>query len=279
MNKRLIIAAAALLAAVGMLVAQQGGPGAAKGKGPGAFKGKGKGKAFGDGYQPPEGPAPKTSWGVPDLNGVWQRPYTPDMERPTGGKLPYTEWGQKQWDTYDPQHDGDYTGACLPFGHMRAMNSPDPIQIMLTPDHMAFLYEQNSWFKVFPIDGRAHDPKKVPTWFGDSIGHWDGDTMVVDTTNFNGLTRLDTNGHPHSNKLHLTETFKRTDAGHIAYEVTVDDPMTYTKPWKNTRTFTLRTDWGIQEYSCEENNKGLIEGRIKFPDTEKEAEELYGDGK
>jgi hypothetical protein len=252
-----------LLAVVGLLVAQpQGAPGAAKGKGkggPGAVKGKG------GGYQPPEGPAPVTSWGKPDLNGVWARPYTPDMERSAGGTLPYTEWGKQMWDSYNPEEDGDYTGACLPFGHSRAMNSPDPIQIMQTPNHLAFLYEQNSWFKVFPIDGTQPKPK-VPTWFGDSVGRWDGDTLVVVTTNFNGFTRLDTNGHPHSNQLKLTETLQRTDAGHIAYEVTVEDPKTYTKPWKNTRTFTLRTDWEILEYSCEENNKGLIEGRIKVPE-------------
>jgi hypothetical protein len=259
---RPILAAALCLACAGLVAGQpQGGPGAGKG-GRGAAKGRG-------GYQPPEGPAPKTPWGTPDLNGVWQRPYVPDLERATGGPLPYTEWGKQQWESYNPAEDGDYTGSCLPFGHSRAMGSPDPIQIMLTPNSMAFLYEQNSWFKVFPIDGRAHNPKKVPTWFGDSIGHWDGDTMVVDTTNFNGFTRLDTNGHPQSDQLHMIERFTRTDLGHIAYQATYDDPKTYTKPIVSNRTFTLRPDWEIQEYSCEENNKGLIEGRIKIPDYEK----------
>jgi hypothetical protein len=119
---------------------------------------------------------------------------------------------------------------------------------------------------VFPIDGRPHNPKKVPTWFGDSVGHWDGDTMVVDTTNFNGLTRIDTNGHPHSDQLHTIERFTRTDLGHIAYQMTYEDPKTYTKPVVSDRTFILRTDWEMQEYSCEENNKGFIEGRIKMPD-------------
>jgi len=180
-----------------------------------------------------------------------------------GAPLPFTEWGKQQWESYKPE-EGDYTGACLPFGHSRAMGSPDPIQIMQTPTHVSFLYEQNTWFKVLPLDGREHK-KKVPTWFGDSVGHWDGDTLVVDTTNFNGLTRLDTIGHPHSNQLHMIEKFTRTDAGHLAYEQTVDDPKTYTKPLVMKRTFTLRTDWEIQEYSCEENNKGLVEGRIKVP--------------
>ena len=219
-------------------------------------------------YKAPEGPAVKNPWGKPDFNGVWARPYVPDVTRNGpgqvgAGELPYTEWGKKQWDTYKPE-EGDYTGSCLPFGHSRSMGSPDPIQIIQTDNQLAFLYEQNSWFKVLPIDGRKHD-NRVASWFGNSVGHWDGDTMVIETINFNGLTRLDTNGHPHSDQLKLTEKFTRTDAGHVAYEMIVDDPKTFTNPWTNKRTFTLRTDWTILEYSCEENNKSFIEGRIKMP--------------
>ncbi|HEY7334183.1 MAG TPA: hypothetical protein VH639_04805 [Bryobacteraceae bacterium] len=256
--------------------------------------------AFGQGrggYQPPTGPAPKMADGHPDFSGLWQRPYTPDMsitatdlngkqyplENPPaaddakskqgkGGrgagrgprKLPYTAWGAENWKAYTPEQ-GDYTGACLPFGLMRSMNSPDPIQIMQSKEYMSLLYEQNTWFKVFQLDGHAHDPKATPTWFGDSVGHWEGDALVVDTTNFNGRTRLDTNGHPHSDKLHIIERFTRPDLGHINYQVIIDDPKTYTEKWKNERTFTLRTDWHIMEYSCEENNKSFWEGRIKIP--------------
>jgi hypothetical protein len=220
-------------------------------------------------YKAPEGPAPKTPWGKPDFNGVWARPYAPDVTKNGpgqvgAGELPYTEWGKKQWEEYKPE-EGDYTGSCLPFGHARSIGSPDPMQIMQTPDNqMAFLFEQNSWFQVFPVDGRKHDDR-VASWFGNSVGHWEGDTLVIETINFNGLTRLDTIGHPHSDKLKLTEKLTRTDAGHIAYEMIVDDPKTYTKPWTNKRTFTLRTDWTILEYSCEENNKSFLEGRIKMP--------------
>ena len=229
--------------------------------------------------------------GKPDFSGLWQRPYTPDMsinatdldgkpyalENPQaantkqGGrgaprKLPYTPWGAEQWKSYSAEN-GDYTGACLPFGLMRAMNSPDPIQIMQSKEYFALLYEQNTWFKVFPFNTQ-HDPKKTPTWFGDTIAHWEGDTLVTDTNNFNGRTRLDTNGHPHSDQLHVMERFQRPDLGHITYEVVVDDPKTYTEKWKNVRTFNLRPDWQIMEYSCEENNKSFWEGRIKIPDYE-----------
>src|SRR5262249_2579537 len=147
-----------------------------------------------------------------DLNGKAypaENPQTAEAAQP-GGRgprpqprlLPYTPSGLQQWKSYSAEN-GDYTGACLPFGLMRSMNSPDPIQIMQSKEYLSLLYEQNTWFKVFPLDGRAHDTKKIPTWFGDSVGRWDGDTLVVDTTNFNGKTRLDTNGHPHSDQLHI----------------------------------------------------------------------------
>lgn len=210
-----------------------------------------------------DGEIPRTAWGTPDFNGVWARPYTPDISRGMEGGLPYTDWGRENFENYNAE-EGDYTGSCLPFGHMRSMNGPDPIQIMQTPDHLAFLYEQNSWFKVMPIEGDSILPK-VPSWYGESKAHWEGDTLVVVTNNFNGKTRLDTTGHPHSDQLTLTERFTLLNDSEARYEVTVDDPKTYTEPFTQTRTFTLRPDWDIQEYSCNENNKGLIEGRIKVP--------------
>jgi hypothetical protein len=108
-----------------------------------------------------------------------------------------------------------------------------------------------------------HTVDPNPTWFGDSIAKWDGDTLVIDTVDFNGYTRLDTKGNPHSDKLHLVQTFNRTNAGQIAQTVTIDDPVFYTKPWTNERTWLLSTGELI-EYSCEENNRSLWEGRIKL---------------
>ena len=219
-------------------------------------------------YLPPTGPTPRTASGQVDFSGVWEKPYVPDMTKDGNGQqgfaeLPFTPWGEAEWKKYDAA-EGDYTGACLPFGLTRSMNTPEPMQFMQSGTYLAFLFEQNSWFTVVPIDGRAHG-KGIPTWFGDSVGHWEGDTLVIDTVNFNGKTRLDTVGHPHSEQLHLTQRFSRPDLGHITYEVIVDDPKTFTRPWKNVRTLTLRTDWEIMEYSCEENNKDLWEGRVKIP--------------
>ena len=237
----------------------------------------------------PTGPAPRTSSGKPDFTGVWQRAYVPDMSRNGRGQqgyaeppfapadtpakrdelrkagnyaeLPFTPAGLDDWKTYDPAN-GEYTASCMPFGLSRSMNSPDPMQVMQNDKYIAFLFEQNTWFNVIYLDGRLHPRNLEPTWFGHSIGKWDGDTLIVDTIGFNGWTRLDTVGHPHSDALHMVQTLRMIDAGHIAYTVTIDDPKAYTKPFKNERTFTLM-DTELIEYSCEENNRGLREGRIK----------------
>ena len=119
--------------------------------------------------------------------------------RPDRKSSPTPREGKHKWDAYQAG-DGDYTGACLPFGLMRSMNSPDPIQFIQNAPYLALLYEQNTWFKLIPIDGRPHAKDLDPTWFGDSVGHWEGDTLVVHTNNFNGKTRLDTIGHPHSER-------------------------------------------------------------------------------
>ena len=221
-----------------------------------------------DDYRPPAGPTPRTASGKVDFSGVWQKPYVPDLTKDGPGfkglaDLPFTPWGEAEWKKYDAA-EGDYTGACLPFGMTRSINTPEPMQLMQSDTYLTFLFEQNSWFTVVPIDGRPHG-QGIPTWFGNSVGHWEGDTLEIDTVNFNGKTRLDTIGHPHSDQLHLVQRLSRPDLGHIVHEMMIDDPRTFTRSWKVTRTFTLRTDWEMMEYSCEENNKSLWEGRIKVP--------------
>jgi hypothetical protein len=202
----------------------------------------------------------------PSLNGVWQGPYVPDMTRDGRNQkgmaeLPFTEEGLRDWKSYDAAN-GDYTGSCLPFGLSRSVNAPNPFQIVQADDAVAFLFEVGQWFHVVPTDGRPLPADPNPQWFGHSRGRWEGDTLIVETTHFNGWTRLDTVGHPHSDALRLVQTFRRTDADHIAYTVTVEDPKIYTKPWKNERVLT-RQKGGLIEYSCEENNKDLREGHIK----------------
>ncbi len=235
-----------------------------------------------------DGP-PRRADGKPDLAGVWMPPYVPDMtvnrrdqrgyaESPfspddtaqarqalyakSKADLPFTASGLADWSSYDAA-TGDYTGSCFPFGLQRSVNAPYPFQIMQDEHQVALLFEINNWHHVIPITREF--PKQMadnPIWYGYSIGRWDGDTFVVETRGFNGFTRLDTVGHPHSDALHLTQTFTRVDARTMAYTVTIDDPKTYTKTWTNERTFRLN-DGPLMEYSCEENNRSLWEGRIK----------------
>jgi hypothetical protein len=213
-------------------------------------------------------PIPRMPDGKPDLNGIWDHPYVPDMTKDGpnqkgAGALPFTPWGENNFKTYDVSKF-DYTGHCLPFGLMRSVNVGGyPIQIVQYGQYLALLFEQNTWFHVVAM-GRDHPKDLEATWFGDSVGKWDGDTLVIDTIGFNGRTRLDTLGHPHSDQMHVIERYQYTDPDHIAYEVTVDDPKTYTKPWKNSRTFTrMKPGQELIEYSCEENNRDFSEGHIK----------------
>jgi hypothetical protein len=224
---------------------------------------------------PAQTPKPKTekiprmSDERPDFQGVWDHPYVADMsldrkDQKGAGPLPFSAAGADNFKNYDPAKF-DYTGHCLPFGIMRSVNVGGyPIQIMQNAKYLALLFEQSTWFHVVYIDGRGHPADVEPTWFGHSIGKFDGDTLVVDTVGFNGKTRLDTIGHPHSDKMHLIQTFRYTDPDHLVYEVTVDDPVMYTKPWKNERVFTrMPSGQELIEYSCEENNRDFTEGHIK----------------
>ena len=235
------------------------------------------------------GAVPRRADGKPDLSGVWMPPYVPDMTVNRGAsqrgyaeppfsaddtaqvrqafaakgqraELPFTPWALDDWSNYDAA-SGDYTGSCFPFGLMRSVNAPYPFQIMQDDRHVAFMFEINTWHHVVRF-AESFPEHLEPTWYGTSIARWEGDTLVVRTRGFNGYTRLDTVGHPHSDQLQLTQTFTRLDAKRIAYTVTVVDPKAYTKPWRNERTFA-RYDGPLLEYSCEENNRSLWDGRIK----------------
>lgn len=262
-NIRFLSAAAAAVAAVAILLA-----------GPAPLAGQGKGKGPVEYQKPEKGEIPRTADGQPDLNGVWMRPYTPDMtvargRNSTASELHFTEWGQEKWENYDAT-EGDYAGACLPFGLVRSINAPHPMQIVQSKDFIAFLHEQNTWFTKVPTDGRPfpEDVDEWPTWFGTSIGHWEDDTLVIESRSFNGKTRLDTIGHPHSEQMTVRETWTLMNPDEVYYTIEITDPRTYTEPIFSERTFTRDREAYLIEYSCEENNKSLFEGRIKLPDFE-----------
>jgi len=260
--------------------------------------------------QAPAGPTPRLANGQPDLSGLWANPYTANMagggrggptvldpktreplkfarqgdalsdakasasgNAPRTFDLPFTEWGLKEWKEYDPVKNGDYAGSCLPFGMSRSINSPHGTQIIHHPDALAFLFEQNTWHHWVPLRADFKWPADLPeSWSGMSKGRWDGDTLVIETTNFNGYTKLDTAGHPHSKQLTLTNTFRRVDANTMEHTVTVHDPKAYTQDWMNVRTWRIKPAPDVlMEYSCEENNlENLSSGAItpwKRPET------------
>jgi hypothetical protein len=205
---------------------------------------------------------PRLHDGKPDLNGVWQIPYTPDMSRGVEGGLPFTAWGQQEWKNYDPAKF-DYTAHCLPAGLTRLVNTPTPLEIVQTPKKFAILFEGFTDFISVPTDGRAHPKDLEPTWNGHSVGRYEGDTLVIDSVGFNDRSRLDTIGHPHSDQMHVIQRLTRADEKTIDFEITIDDPKTYSRPFTNKRKFTLRPDWELMEYSCMENNKDLLDGHVK----------------
>jgi len=183
-----------------------------------------------------------------DLTGVWQGPYTPDLTRGTTAKL--TPWGEEKFKQFS-----GLTDPCLPVGVTRQANAPDPVQIVQTPKRVVIMYESWHEFRSIPADGVDHSITTDPTWMGTSLGHWEGDTFVVDITKMNDKTALDTVGHPHSDQLHLIEKWRRTGPTTISYEVTVDDPKAYVAPWTQSRVFRLKPGLELMEYVCLENEK------------------------
>jgi len=204
---------------------------------------------------------PRNADGKPDFNGYWNLPYTPNMAKELG-ELPFSAEGKAAYSKIDTQFDP--TGFCLLPGIPRMNNSPFPMRIVQTADSIIFLYEYMTTFRAVPLNTHEHSKKLEPTFMGESVAWWDQNTLVVDTIGLNDRTWLDTAGHPHSEALHVTERYQLTDANHIAYEVTVDDPKMYTKPWSNHRVIErLKPGDRLMEYSCDENNKDRDQGHLR----------------
>ena len=229
-------------------------------------------------------PVPRMANGKPDLSGVWDHPRVADVSKDYDGRCAgatpgCSSKGAKDIDstltaygkTENAKPKFDYGVHCLPWGYVRSWGTPYPAEIFQRPEKMAILFEQNNMFHVVPTDGRDHPKQLYPSWLGDSVGHWEGDTLVVDTLGFNGQTWLDTEPERlTSDALHVVERFSRPDFDHIRYEVTVSDPKMYTKPWTNTRVFVLmKPGQELLEYSCEENNKEITEGHVSDALTQK----------
>jgi hypothetical protein len=207
-------------------------------------------------------PAPRMQDGKPDLSGLWQPDLTPyrfdviqdrkdeDIFRPAAQAL----FLQR---AVNLRHDNPVT-HCLPAGPQAifAAGSTRFYRIVESRGVIALLYELGGFRQIY-TDGRELPKDPNPTWMGYSVGHWDGDTLVVETAGFNGRTWLDSNGHPATDALHLTEKFRRPDFGHMEIEITIDDPKTYSKPWTVKENPHLLVDTELIEYICNENEKDL----------------------
>ena len=206
----------------------------------------------------PAGKAPRLADGKPDLSGVWNtdRNFIYDLSdalKP-GEELPLQPWAAKL--TREHMSKDDPEANCLPTGVPRL--APYPWNIVQTPKYTYFLFEGNihSYRQIF-MDGRKHSADPNPTWYGESIGHWEGDTLVIDSIGFNDLFWFDFAGHPHTDKLHVVEKYRRPDLGHLEWESTIDDPGAYTKPFTLYGHATLDPKGDLMEYICQENNKDV----------------------
>jgi hypothetical protein len=205
-------------------------------------------------------PAPKTPDGKPDLSGIWLTGggYTRNIAKDLKpGEVSFQPWAETLYKhRVDTNGKEDPQAACVLSGVPRENVVPYPFKILNTNGPIIILYEALHSYRQIFMDGRPLPKDPNPSWMGYSVGHWDGDTLVVESAGFVDNNWLDNSGHPGTEALRLTERFHRRDFGHIDAQITIDDPKAYTKPWTVNLQFTL-TDTELIEYVCDENEKDL----------------------
>jgi len=229
-------------------------------------------------------PAPRAADGRPELSGLWQVEPSPwaelkplvgnmnDVFAPGDDLMDFSKYGINILADFKrgeepirpeaaaragqrPRGKEAEPNPCLPGSITFTNLVPATIKWVQTPGLVVILQEAGFNFRQVYLDGRKPPADALPLWLGYSVGKWDGDTLVVDTTGFNDKTVLDALGHPHSDALRLTERYHRRDYGHMEVTLTVDDPKTYTKPFTVKYTNLLVPDSDILEYVCEENER------------------------
>lgn len=208
-------------------------------------------------------PAPRTSDGKPDLSGIWKRvlPAKHDNEgnfnlldwMPDGAQIRMRPDAAA---VYQHRRDvlrggGRPSERCLPHTIPDAMLPPVNFKFIYTPGVTLVLFEEFNQFRQIFTDGRALPAVVQPSWWGNSVGRWQGDVFVVETTGFNDQSWLDDTGHGHSESLKTTERFRRTSFGRMEMAVTIDDPATYLEPFTATIQFELQPDTELLENICE----------------------------
>jgi hypothetical protein len=222
-------------------------------------------------------PAPRTADGKPDLSGIWNYtgvlglrggpppppPGTPvqatfwNIEAGFKDGLPFRPWAAELRQQRMASNSKDNPdAACLPLGYMQLHTHSQPRKIIQAKDVIAIIYEANANVRQIFLDGRpAPGPDVQPWWFGYSRGHWEGDTLVVESTNFRDDGWLDVNGAPLTSSGKLIERFRRPNLGTLEIDVTIDDPKAYTRPWTVRVNQRLLIDTELIEFVCLENQK------------------------
>jgi len=206
-------------------------------------------------------PAQRTRDGKPDLSGFWmpEDPVKYLLNLASDMKEEEVPLKPSARDLYNKRIDNngkDHPGvSCLPSGIPEKDNIPDGLKLVQTEDLVLLLHESRTIYRQIFTDGRPLPKNPQPTWMGYSIGHWDKDTLVVETIGQNGRTWLDMRGLPGTEALHVTERFSRPRIGHMDIAVTIDDPEAYTKPWNVKLAWRLEPDTDLIESICEENNR------------------------
>ncbi len=181
-------------------------------------------------------------WGVPAGQGVVE-----------GNEVPYQPWAlaQKQ-ENYENRATADPEAQCGMPGVPRITYMPYPFQILQFDDRVLILYEYIHVTRTIYMDASPHPEGHIDFWMGDSRGHWEGDTLVVDVIHFNDKTWFDRAGNFHSEQLHVTERFTPSGPDHLTYEATIEDPKVFTRPWKMSMPLYRRQEADIQllEYEC-----------------------------
>jgi len=211
----------------------------------------------------------KPAGGKPDLSGVWQalntasfdiQDHTGQLGMPPGlgvvegGEIPYLPAAAAtKKDNFAHRAAADPTEAhCYLPGVPRATYMPFPFEIVQTPNQVAIAYEFAHALRSIPLDGSPHPDGLPDAWMGDSRGHWEGNTLVVDVNSFNDRTWFDHAGDFHSDALHVVERYTLSDADHIQYEATIEDPKTFTRPWKISMPLYRHMEKNprLLEYEC-----------------------------
>ena len=208
-------------------------------------------------------PAPRTPEGKPDLSGLWNR-LSPKYARNITADLKPEEiqpWAHALVEKRREDLGREYMNVvCVPLGPGYATSADitgaEMMKIVQTPGLILILNPDLTYRQIF-LDGRTLEPAPNSSWMGYSVGHWDGDALVVESFGFNDRTWLDHDGHPHTEALRMTERYRRRDFGHLELEVTLSDPAVYARTWTVAVRAELAADTEMIEFVCNENNRSL----------------------